>query len=193
MSTRILSNAVGAFVLPVGTRAESRFARLDNDRLEMLEREMASLKGQVNQTGQASDENELNRTYTLKKPPLSARTTSPSRIPLPITPRRGQSDNASVASGRTVPLMRPPATASAAATSVPPPVVPMVRSQTFHQPATSYAPSMSHEEANLLRAYKVHLEKVFRKDPNGTAEMKIPNYSSVEDVIRANEVLAKSV
>ena len=59
---------------------------IDNNRLESLEREMTSLKGQVNQVFVPSEEHELNRTFTIKKPPVSqpttARVKSPSRIPL---------------------------------------------------------------------------------------------------------------
>lgn len=166
---------------------------LDNARLESLEREMASLKGQVTQSFDNTEDNELNRTYTLKKAPSSARTTSPSRIPLPVTPRRGPSDNGSVASGKTVPMMRAPASAAAAVTASPPaplPMMPIVRSQTFHPSSSSPPPPSSNnaEENSLLRAYRLHLEKLFRRESGGNAEIKIPTYNSIEDVIKANEV-----
>jgi hypothetical protein len=66
---------------------------LDNDRLESLEREMASLKGQVTQSFVApTNEQDLNRSFTTKKssipPPTSARVLSPSRVPLPFNPRK---------------------------------------------------------------------------------------------------------
>ena len=62
---------------------------LDHDRLESLEREMASLKGQVNQAFVSpSNESDLNRSFTPKKSAVSqqiaARVVSPSRAPLPI-------------------------------------------------------------------------------------------------------------
>lgn len=147
---------------------------LDDDRLESLEREMASLKGQVSQVFTSEDQEELNRTFTTKRAPASARATSPSRIPLPITPRKPPTENSSVASGKTGTVPH----------SLPPPIA-MPRSKTFHN-GTSLPPSA--DENNLVRSYKTHLEQVLRKDgPLGT-EVKVPNYTCVEDVVKANEV-----
>lgn len=143
-------------------RCERHVLSLDNNRLESLEREMASLKGQVNQVFTPMEEHELNRTFTTKKgpnsQPTSARALSPSRIPLPITPRKSSADEKAA-------ISRPLPTAP-----------PMTRSKTFHN-----NPSSS-DEANLLRAYKMHLEQTLHKDS------RVPNYTSLEDVIKANEV-----
>lgn len=155
---------------------------LDNNRLESLEREMVSLKGQVNQVFTPMEEHELNRTFTTKKTPASqptsARVSSPSRIPLPITPRKSSADDRSAvsANGNTS-MPRPPPTAP-----------PMSRSKTFHNnPSSSSQPSNFSDEANLLRAYKMHLEQTLHKDS------RVPNYNSLEDVIKANEVFLSCV
>ena len=150
---------------------------LDNNRLESLEREMANLKGQVTQVFVPTEEHELNRTFTTKKPPASpptsARVMSPSRIPLPITPRKSSADEKSAAStnGHTSTIRSPPT------------APPMARSKTFHNnpPSSSSASNMS-EETSLLRAYKMHLEQTMPRDS------RVPNYMSMEDVIKSNEV-----
>ena len=150
---------------------------LDDDRLESLEREMASLKGQVSQVYTSEGQEELNRTFTTKRAPASARATSPSRIPLPITPRKPPMENSSVASGKTGTVPH----------SSSPPIA-MPRSKTFHN-GTSLPPSANFsDENNLVRSYKTHLEQVLRKEGPPGAEMKVPNYTCVEDVVKANEV-----
>ena len=154
------------------------YLSLDNNRLESLEREMVSLKGQVNQVYTPMEEHELNRTFTTKKAPgsqpTSARVSSPSRIPLPITPRKSSADDRSAvsANGNTS-MPRPLPTAPL-----------MSRSKTFHNNPSSSPPSNFSDEANLLRAYKMHLEQTLHKDN------RVPNYTSLEDVIRANEVFS---
>ncbi len=152
---------------------------IDNNRLESLEREMASLKSQVNQATVPSDEDELNRTFTIKKAPISqptsARVMSPSRIPLRITPRRLSNDDKSI-----VPT-------NDTSTSRPLPPVPIARSKTFHN-NTPQSSSNTSDDASLLRSYKAHLEQVFHKNAPPYLDIKVPNYTCTEDVIKANEV-----
>ncbi|CAF2594836.1 unnamed protein product [Rotaria sp. Silwood2] len=152
-----------------------------NNRLESLEREMTTLKDQIHQAAPSSDEHELNRTFTTKKSsvsqPTSARVTSPSRIPVPITPRKLTNDDMPVVPANTLP-----------STSRPLPPVPYGRSKTFHNDTSQTSPNTS-DEANLLRSYKVHLEQVLHKDAQPYSDIKIPNYTCIEDVIKANEQL----
>jgi len=152
---------------------------VDNNRLESLEREMASLKGQVNEALAPSDEHELNKTFTTKKvptaPPTSARVKSPSRIPLPITPRKASNDD------------KPIVSTNDTSTSRSLPQVLLPRSKTFHN-STSQPPSNTSDDASLLHAYKVHLEQVLHKDAPPYSDIKVPNYTCTEDVIKANEV-----
>lgn len=152
---------------------------IDNDRLELLEREVASLRGQAHQSSTSSEEHDLNRTFTTKKPPasqpVSARVISPSRIPLPATPRKSTNDDTINVPASVVPITRPS------------PPVPLVRSKTFHN-ETSQSSSNNSDEASLLRSYKVHLEQVLHKDLPTYSDIKIPNYSCIEDVMKANEV-----
>ena len=136
---------------------------------------MASLKGQVSQVFIPAEEEELNRTFTTKKAPSSARAISPSRIPLPITPRKPPTETMSVASGKTGPM--PPSFPS-----------PMVRSKTFHNGTSPPTNAGVSDENNLVRSYKAHLEQVLRKDAPPGAEIRVPNYTCVEDVVKANEV-----
>lgn len=155
---------------------------IDNDRLESLERELASLKNHVHTDGSSTSEedHELNRTFTTKKSPasqpVSARGISPSRIPLPVTPRKQTNDNTPIVPGNLIqPLPR----------SLPP--VPLMRSKTFHND-TSYASTKPADEATLVRSYKAHLEQTFHKDPGTHPNIRIPNYTSIDDVFKANEV-----
>ncbi|CAF1350750.1 unnamed protein product [Rotaria sp. Silwood1] len=152
-----------------------------NDRLESLEREMTTLKGNIHQVVPSSDEHELNRTFTTKKSPVSqpasARVASPSRIPVPITPRKLSTDDIPVVPANTLP-----------STSRPLPPVPYARSKTFHND-TSQTSSNTSDETNLLRSYKVHLEQVLHKDVQPYSDIRIPNYTCIEDVIKANEQL----
>ncbi|CAF0737138.1 unnamed protein product [Rotaria sordida] len=152
-----------------------------NDRLESLEREMTTLKSQIHPGVPSSDENELNRTFTIKKPPIShptsARVTSPSRIPVPVTPRKLTNDDIPIVPTNNLP-----------STSRPLPPVPYARSKTFHNDTAS-ASSNTSDEANLLRSYKVHLEQIRHKDVQPYSDIKIPNYTCIDDVIKANEQL----
>ena len=152
----------------------------DQDRLESLEREMALLKGQVSQAFNGSEDIELNRTYTAKKPPGSARATSPSRIPLPITtPRKQTTDNSSLMSGKTGASSR---TAS---------MMPITRSRTFHNASSSSSSSANAsppDENGVLRSYRAHLEQVLHKESASGTDVKVPTYLSIEDVLKANEV-----
>jgi hypothetical protein len=152
---------------------------VDNNRLESLEREMASLKGQVNEAFTPSDEHELNKTFTIKKAPTTrpttARVKSPSRIPLPITPRKASNDDKSI-----VPT-------NETSTSLPLQQVPFPRSKSFHN-NTSQSPFNTSDDTSLLRAYKAHLEQVLHKDAPPYSDIKAPNYTCTEDVIKANEV-----
>ncbi|CAF1214861.1 unnamed protein product [Adineta steineri] len=136
-----------------------------NDRLESLEREMVSLKGQFN-------EHELNQTFTTKKtsnpPPTSARGSSSSRIPLPVTPRRLSDD-------------KPVTPANNTSNTHALPSKPVGRSRSFHNNTS--------DESKFLRSYKIQLEQAHQNNPSGSPDIRIPNYSSVEEVIRANEQL----
>lgn len=140
---------------------------------------MVSLKGQVNQTSVPSGEHELNRTFTTKKAPVlhpvSARVMSPSRIPVPVTPRKSSATDKPVVPTNDAP---PPRNL---------PSVPMTRSKTFHND-TSQPSFNTSDDANLLRSYKVHLEQILRKDTPPHSDIKLPNYTCVEDVIKSNEV-----
>ncbi len=154
---------------------------IDNNRLESLEREMASLKGQVSQVLPSSDEDhELNRTFTTKKAPVSqptsARVMSPSRIPLPITSRKSSADD------------KPAVPTNEPSNSRPLSSVPIGRSKTFHNNTSPSASSNTSDDASVLRAYKVHLEQILYKDAPPQSDIKIPNYTCIEDVIKANEV-----
>ena len=128
----------------------------------------------MNQAFSSSNEHELNRTFTTKKPsisqPTSARIPSPSRIPLPVSARKVPNDDTQIVQINDKPVSR----------SLPP--VPLVRSKTIHNDTLQ----STSDETNILRSYKVHLEQVLRKD---VSDIKIPNYTSIEDVIKANEVL----
>jgi regulator of replication initiation timing len=146
---------------------------------------MASLKGQVTQSFVApTNEQDLNRSFTTKKssipPPTSARVLSPSRVPLPFNPRKLLADEIPIISTNDGPFSRPL------------PQVAMGRSKTFHNGTLHPPPSPptnSSEEANFLRSYKSHIEQVLRKDAPPFSDLKIPNYTSIEDVMKANEQL----
>lgn len=154
------------------------FFCLDQDRLESLEREMASLKGQVSQALNTSEDHELNQTYTTRKLPSSARTISPSRIPLPTgTPRKNSGENNSIASGKTL---------SSGKTNQ---VGSIARSKTFHSvlPTTS-AVSSPPDENGVLRLHRNHLEQTLRKEALLGPDVKVPSYVSFDEVLKANEV-----
>ena len=68
----------------------------------------------------------------------------------------------------------------------------MVRSKTFHN-STSQSSSNPSDDTTLLRAYKVHLEQVLHKNTPAHSESRIPNYTCIEDVIKANEVLMEVI
>ncbi|CAF2001397.1 unnamed protein product [Rotaria magnacalcarata] len=158
-----------------------------NDRLESLEREIESLKAQphpdaLSSPSSTTNENELNRTYTTKKAsptqPTSARGIGSSRIPLPVTPRKS-------INGNTIPV-NPSNTMLPNSRPLPP--VPLTRSKTFHND-TSSASSSPSDDGNLLRSYKAHLEQILRKDSPPYSDIRIPNYTCIEDVLKANEQL----
>ena len=67
------------------------------------------------------------------------------------------------------------------------PPVSFVRSRSFHSEA-SQASSNTSDDANLLRSYKVHLDQILHRDGSSHSSIKTPNYTSVEDIIKANEV-----
>lgn len=146
---------------------------------------MTTLKSQVNQVFQPTDEHELNRTFNTKKQtpvsqPTSARVKSPSRIPLPITPRKFTNDDKPIASTNDT---------SPSRSSLP--TVPLGRSKTFHNNTSQPPPSLSSntsDDANLLRIYKARLEQIFHKDSSTHSDIKIPNYTCMEDVLKSNEV-----
>jgi hypothetical protein len=146
---------------------------------------MASLKGQVTQSFVPPIiEHEPNRTVSAKKPlttqATSARLLSPSRLPLPNNPRRLSNDEMPVVFTNDGPFSR----------SLPP--APSVRGKSLHNSTLYPSPSPmnnSSDEASFLRSYKAHIEQVLRKDAPAYSDMKAPNYSSVDDVMKANEQL----
>ncbi|CAF3306087.1 unnamed protein product [Rotaria socialis] len=157
-----------------------------HDRLESLEREMASLKGQVTNAFVATpNENDLNRTTSSKKSstsqPVSARVVNTPRAPLPANnPRKMSTDEIPAISTHDGPFSRPQ------------PQGAVNRSKSFHNGATNAPPSPptnGSDESNLLRSYKAHLEQVLRKDAPLFADIKVPNYTSIDDVLKANEQL----
>jgi hypothetical protein len=158
---------------------------LDSDRLESLEREMASLKGQVAQSFvSTATEHEPSRSLTNKKPagspPTSPRIMSSTRLPLQINTRKVSNDEVSIISTNDGPFSR----------SLPQVLV--GRSKSFHNGALHPSPSPltnSSEEASFLRSYKAHIEQVLRKDAPPFSDIKVPNYASIDDVMKANEVL----
>ncbi|CAF0765954.1 unnamed protein product [Adineta ricciae] len=144
-----------------------------NDRLQSLERELATLKGQVTEACSTASENELNRTFTTKKSPnlqpSGSHIKSPSRIPLPITPRKLSTDEKSV----------PPTT-----TKLPshlPPAISLSRSKTFHNETIDGSPR--------VRSQKGQRSQTPRQEPSTNSDVRIPCYSSIEEVIKANEAL----
>lgn len=146
---------------------------------------MASLKGQVSQAFvPQSNENDLNRTSSSKKSsssqPLSARGASSSRIQLPPTNRKMSNDEMSVISTHDGPFSRAQPQGS------------LSRSRSFNNnssmnPSPS-PPTNTLDETTLLRAYRAHLEQVLRKDAPFFTDIKIPNYASIDDVLKSNEV-----
>lgn len=159
---------------------------LDHDRLESLEREMASLKGQVTQSFIAPiNEHELNRTFSSKKSPTNVpsnptRVVNSSRLPINYPHRKLSNEEIPVVSINDGPFSRAL------------PQVPVNRSRTFHNspvyPSAS-SPTNSSEEASFLRSYKAHIEQVLRKDAPPYSDLKVPNYASIDDVMKANEQL----
>jgi hypothetical protein len=144
---------------------------------------MASLKGHVTQSFISSNsEQEFNRAIVTKKPPTAQSTPirlpSPSRIPLANTARKLSTDE--------IPTNDGPFSRSL-------PHVPIVIRSKSLQNSTVYAPSSpmnnSSDEASFLRSYKAHIEQVLRKDAPPYSDLKVPNYNSIEEVMKANEQL----
>ncbi|CAF0744329.1 unnamed protein product [Adineta ricciae] len=159
--------------------------RHENERLEALERDMALLKGTTKQNFAAtSSEHEVTRTNSIKKPtsshPSPVRSMSAPRTLLTTSTRKLSSDEQSIVSGNDGPFSRPL------------PLAPVGRSKSFNDhsshPASAPLTNIS-DEANLLRAYKAHLEQVLRKEGPAFSEVKVPNYVSIEDVFKSNEQL----
>lgn len=141
---------------------------------------MASLKGQVTQSFvPLTSEHELNRSTISKKLPNSARAISPPRISLPANPRKLSNEEIPIVSTNDGPFSR----------SLP--QIPVIRSKSFNNgnnnPPSS-PPTNSSEEASFLRSYKAHIEQMLRKDAPPFSDIKMPNYTSIDDVMRANEV-----
>lgn len=72
------------------------------------------------------------------------------------------------------------------------PQVSVSRSKSFHS-GTAYPPmsppTNSAEEASFLRSYKAYIEQVLRKEAPAYTDVKAPNYTSIDDVMKANEQL----
>ncbi|UJR14614.1 hypothetical protein I4U23_001608 [Adineta vaga] len=159
--------------------------RHENERLAALERDMAFLKGTVKQNfGSTSNEHEMTRTNSIKKSSAShstsTRSMSAPRIPSTINTRKSPNDEPSIVPINDGPFSRPL------------PLAPAHRSRSFNDnsshPISTPLTNMS-DEANLLRAYRAHLEQVLRKEAPAFTEVKVPNYVSIEDVFKSNEQL----
>ena len=182
VSQRLCSNAPAKYVYTIDWTI--LIGSLDSDRLESSEREAALFKGQVSQAFVSpANEAELNRTYTAKKSvassPNSARLTSSSRSPLIANVRKLSNEEVSIVPSNDGPFSR----------SLP--QVPVGRSRSFQNGQSSpagMAQANSSDEVTLLRSYKAHLEQVLRKDAPPYSDLKIPSYTSIEEVIKANEV-----
>ncbi|CAF1020608.1 unnamed protein product [Adineta steineri] len=160
-----------------------------NDRLESLEREIASLKGSVKQAFvPPSNEHEVNRAGTTKKSPtlhpISNRSMSAPRIPSTMSGRKVSNDeqpSPPIVSTNDGPFSRPL------------PLAPVNRSRSFNDntlhPPSSPLTNNAFDETNLLRSHKAHLEQVLRKDAPQFTDVRIPNYISIEDVLKSNEQL----
>lgn len=181
-SQRLCSTTPAKYVYTIGQTV--LIGSLDSDRLESSEREAALFKGQVSQAFVSpANESELNRTYTAKKTvassPNSARLTSSSRSPLIANVRKLSNDDVPIVPANDGPFSR----------SLP--QVPVGRSRSFQNGQSSPAgTAQAHgsDEVTLLRSYKAHLEQVLRKDAPPYSDLKIPSYTSIEEVIKANEV-----
>ena len=129
---------------------------------ESFEREVAVLKSQPCSTKRTS-----------------ARTFNSSRVPLSGQSRKSSNDDIPNVHSNDGPFSRPR------------PQLPVSRVKSFQygttQPSLSL-PWSSADEISLLRSYKVHLDQVLRKDAPTFSDLRIPNYSSIDDVLKANEV-----
>jgi len=140
---------------------------------------MASLKGQVTQSFvPVTTEYESKNLSTSKKPPHSARIISPPRMPAATSVRKLSNEDIPIIATNDGPFSR----------SLP--LIPASRSRHFpngilHPPSSP--PTNSSEEGSYLRSYKAHMEQILRKD-SPFSDLKVPNYTSIEDVMRANEV-----
>lgn len=130
-----------------------------------------------------TNEHELARTNSIKKPsvshPTSNRSMSAPRMSSTVNTRKSASDESPIAPINDGPFSRPL------------PLAPASRSRSFHDngahpPASPL--SNTSDETSLLRSYKAHLEQSLRKDAPPFADVKVPNYLSIEDVLRSNEV-----
>jgi hypothetical protein len=153
---------------------------LENERLESLEREIASLKGSVKQAFVSSpNEHELKKTFATKKSPVghpiaTARSMSASRISSPVNTRKISNDEMPIVPTNDGPFSR----------SLP--QAPANRSKSFND--GPILTTNASDEMNLLRSYKAHLEQVLHKDAPLFSDIKVPNYVSIEDVLKSNEV-----
>lgn len=155
------------------------------DRLEASERETAALRAQINQAFVSpSYETDLNRTSSSKKSITS--TPNSARGPLTANHSRRPSNNDEVAQilSNDGPFSRPL------------PQVVVNRSKSFQNglaPLGIGALSMSNlDEGMVVRSHKTHLEQVLRKDaPTGFSDLRIPNYNSIDDILKSNEVSEK--
>ena len=109
----------------------------------------------------------------------SARTVNASRVPWSSQSRKSTNDDAANVHSNDGPFSRPR------------PQLPVNRVKSFQygtkQPSLSL-PWRSADEISLLRSYKVHLDQVLRKDAPTFSDLRLPNYSSIDDVLKANEV-----
>ena len=105
---------------------------------------------------------------------------SASRLPTPVNARKISNDEIPTTSANDGPFSRPQPQAAAS------------RSRSFNDGTLHSPPSPqtnASDEINLLRSYKAHLEQVLHKDTPLFSDIKVPNYVSIEDVLKSNEVL----
>jgi hypothetical protein len=91
-----------------------------------------------------------------------------------VTPRRLSHDD------------KPIVPANNTSASRPLPSLPVTRSKTFHN-STPQSFSNTSDETVRLRSYKIQPEQRRSKD---APDIRVPNYTSIEDVIKSNEVLS---
>jgi len=183
LNDNVKEKKIKNYFLPSNKKNHSCVQSLDHDRIASLEREMASLKGQVTHSFPSPiNDQDLNRSLSTKKKDhsssISARVLSPNRGS--STRKFPNEESSGLISTNDGPFSR----------SLP--QVTVSRSKSFNN-GTTYPPmsppTNSNEEASFLRSYKSYIEQVLRKEAPAYTDVKVPNYTSIDDVMKANEQL----